>query len=432
MLVPETPPPPFTNLSDDDDDSIVIDSEPSSPAPATPTGPASADTNDGSYADDSDYEGMPGLMSVSSDSDDDDRAAATVADIRPFIQDFLEAALPNLRDDQLRRDRDLQARRLDDIDAEMLLASMYGSWSFISNTFGKGTGRFSESQFRATARQLIPAFEAIEAHIRRHGEGGTIQFLGADDHIDVDAVLVFLHQADILKRMHMVETKLKARSINRVQGYAPPQIYDHNDTILAHEAHSCIRLTLAQHTRIPVPIPVHLIRDAFASARFAELCMPGTHFLEHVPVDVERARKLFNLCFACGGYHIWITPRDCRNSRLEDRILIAPHYKLYALGNSPTEVFFMPITLTERREVVAHNYLYVYPGSLFLFGRVPPAIVEARERVNACTECGIAHNVVSNSTSRCPYNLAVLAERFVKLFHASEHCLSDFPYTSLA
>lgn len=363
----------------------------------------------------SDYLSVPGATTA-----DEEGGSDKTTQLRGHVSDYLDHAIPVLRHDQFKRDRDLQAERMSTADPHMMIAGMFGAWNMISKMFGDDANDFSEEQLKSSCSQMVPFFQLYADMVRKHGFSSVIQVLGRDDHVDVDASIIALTRDNYLKRTHLQELKWKALSLNKRSGYAPPVALYADDIALAHEANTAIRLPFGQYTVTPAPIPAHLLRDAIAASRYVATCLPGTYFLEHIPTEIERARIAFGVCMGCAGHHIFRTPQVCLETKIEERNIIAPHYDIRVIGNNPALPYFMPNAASSDMDVHAQFFQNVYPGSTFPFSRVPPTILEARELFGACPACGITHLPSHMTIRACPYNVSLQAESFVRDFQTAE------------
>ena len=383
-------------------------------------------------------ESMSDETSETSESQTEDEPADVATDLHEIGNDFLSHHMPNTLPDRLRRDRELQERRLKQHDPEVLTAAIWGSYKTITAILNDEVDNENKNAFRATCRQLFPFFSAFSKKIKTQGFAQVVHIPAGIEHVDGDADFVILTGRDFLDRLQRIKAKEKAMSLTKLHGYSTPDDIPQEDVLMAHEINSSIRLTIAGGTSIPAPFPAHLLRNVPAVQRFIEIALPGTFFLDHTPVEVETARILYGVCRDCACVYLE-NGHDCRKAKIEERRVFSPTYTKKLVGGVP---YYVPPFLLDDFDLHAAHYELVYPGACFLFGKVPPAISDARANFRLCGDCGLSHRVVLNSppftmlptppSLLCPFNIRLLAEKFVKEFEKAECYLAKpaIPYSS--
>jgi hypothetical protein len=376
------------------------------------------------------------VIYIDSDTEGEDEATDIVIDLAHIAEDFVSHHLPNTLPARLQRDRQMQEHRLKQLDPEVLTAAMWGSFKTISAILNDNADERDEGSFRVTCHQLLPLFAALSKKMKSHGQCQIIHIPANMEHVDYEADFVVLDGRDYLIRQQRIKKKGKAMSLLKLHGYSQPDEMEQTDLLMAHNIHSSIRLTIGGGTSVPAPFPAHVLRDVPAVQRFTEIALPGTVFLDSIPTEVEKTRILFGVCKTCAS----IRERcDCRGGKVEERRSFTPTYvyKLVAGVNH-----YLPPSLVDDFDVHVTHYELVYPGACFLFGKVPPAIEDARANFRLCPDCGLSHKVSLNSPPftmlptpaalLCPYNARLLAERFVREFHQFESYSARpaIPYSS--
>jgi hypothetical protein len=374
--------------------------------------------------------------SISVDSDPEDEAAQTAADLRYIADDFLSHHIPNTLPSRLQRDQQLQEQRLKHLDPEVLTAAIWGSYKTITAILNDAVDETEETAFRISCEQLLPFFSAFAARVKKQGFCQIVNIPAGFEHVDNDADFVILTGRDFLDRMRRLKAKMKAMNLTQLHGYTMPDTIDREDLLMAHEITNSIRLTIGGGTSVPAPFPAHVLRDVPAVQRFTEIALPGTLFLDHIPTDVELTRILFGVCKFCAGLREGC---NCRDDKLEERRSFSPTYVEKLVGGVS---YYVPPFLVDDFHLHVTHYELVYPGACFLFGKVPPAIANARMDFRVCPDCGIFHKINLNSppftmlptpaSLLCPYNTRLLAEKFVREFHQVESYVArpSIPYAS--
>jgi hypothetical protein len=375
-------------------------------------------------------------VAMTIDSESEDEAADAAIDLHLIAEDFLSHHLPNTLPDRIRRDQELQGRRLKYLDPEVLTAAIWGSYKTITTVLNDGVDEMDGPAFRQSCQQLLPFFSAFGGKAKKQGHPVVTHVAANFEHVDYDADFVILTGRDFADRMRRVKAKCKALSLTKLHGYTLPDEIEQEDLLMAHDINSSIRLTIGGGTSIPAPFPAHLLRDVPAVQRYTEVALPGTSFLDQVPTEVEIARILFGVCKTCAS------PRercDCRDIRIQERRSYSPTYITRLVGGV---TYYVPPFLLDDFDLHAIHYELVYPGACFLFGKVPPAIADARSDFRVCPDCGLSHKISLNSppftmlptpaSLLCPYNTRLLAEKFVREFKQVESYAAkpSIPYAS--
>lgn len=378
------------------------------------------------------------LTSSTSESESENEPVDTAVDLRLIGKDFLSHHMPNTLPARLQRDRELQERRLRQLDPEVLTAAIWGGYKTITAIINDDVDQDNEKTFRDACKQLLPFFSVFAERSRKQGFQQVIQIPATFEHVDHDADFVVLTGRDYLNRQQRIKAKEKAISLTNLHGYSQPDVIDRDDLLMAHNVNSSIRLTIGGGTSIPAPFPAHVLRDVPAVQRFTEVALPGTLFLDGIPTEVEVTRLLFGVCSGCAG----LIPDDgcnCVIDKLRERHLLAPSYTNKTVGGV---THFVPQFLEEDFDLHAAHYKLVFPGACFLFSRTPPAIADARANFRLCADCGLAHKILLNSPPftmlptpaalSCPYNLRLMAEKFVRKFQQTEAASAKpaVPYSS--
>jgi hypothetical protein len=376
------------------------------------------------------------VIYIESDTEEEDEAADVVMDLHHVAEDFLSHHLPNTLPGRLQRDRELQDRRLKQLDAEVLTAAIWGSFKTITAILDDDVDERDEGAFRVTCQQLLPFFTALSKKMKTHGYCQIVHIPTNCEHVDFEADFVVLTGRDYLNRLQRIKRKGKAMTLSNLHGYSQPDEMEQADLLMAHDIHSTIRLTIGGGTSIPAPFPAHVLRDVPAVQRYTEVALPGTSFLDKVPTEVEKARLLFGVCKTCAS----IRERcNCRDGRVEERRSFSPNYVYKCVGNTN---YYIPPCLIDDFDLHVSHYELVYPGACFPFGKVPPAIEDARMNFRLCPDCGLSHKVNLNSPPftmlptpaalLCPYNTRLLAENFAREFHQFEaySARPAIPYSS--
>jgi hypothetical protein len=369
---------------------------------------------------------MPGLMSVSDDSedaanedmDDDSTESAphTTAEIvYTFVYDIYAAERARLR---LGQETELRSMHLSRDDPGVLAATMWGAYLTIADLFRQPVTGSDEADFRDTAINLLPFFDLLSERFQTHGLDQRVQIVRTNDCIDPDADLLVFKTNSFRRRLLNLKAKHQRISINRTEGFKPPALYKKEDVRMAHAAQSIITLHSGGAAHVQAPFPPHLLRDAFAVRRYEKMCVPGTVYFENMPSLIREVRLLYFLCYICGGSHTW-SPSECRRRHVEERLLVSAGYSEVECG---TCRLYYPPYLKDEIKYHSQHYVQVYPGTVFLFERVPLAIVAARKHFRVCEACGILHvtTLASPLLLHCPYDLVFLANRFVKITHQYE------------
>jgi hypothetical protein len=376
----------------------------------------------------------PGAMSV--DDETEDEATDAAVDLHLIAEDFLSHHLPNTLPSRIQRDQELQNQRLKQHDAEVLTAAIWGSYKTITSVLNDHVDDMDEAGFHQTCHQLLPFLSALGKKAKKQGHPQITHLAASFEHVDVDADFVILTGRDFLDRIQRVKAKCRAVSLSKLHGYTMPDQIEQEDVLTAHDINSNIRLTIGGGTSIPAPFPAHLLRDVPAVQRFKEVALPGTSFLDQVPTEVEMARILFGVCKTCAS------PRErcrCRNVKLQERRSYSPTYVTKTVRSN---TFYVPPFLLDDFDLHTVHYELVYPGTCFLFSKVPPSIADARSNFRVCPDCGLSHKISLNSPPftmlptptllLCPYNTRVLAEKFVREFKQVESDVGKpaIPYAS--
>jgi len=353
------------------------------------------------------------------------QSAETAASLLKFVADHVDHAMPGVRIDQIARDRELRDQRLRQLDPNVLAAVIWGSWKMVTGIINDPHYKEDESDFKLTVMQLIPFFtlfaNALEHNDNRFDQ--LIQVLEPDEPVCVEADIIIFNKDDFLRREHLIEQKYKAISLDKAKGYLNKTDRVGMDSVsIAHSAQSVISLDLGECGAVQPPLPAQLLRDSIGQRRFEVLCVPGTTFFENIPDIVRKYRRWLGLCEDCGGYHPRSTD-DCRLAREKERALIAPNYGIQLIND---RIYWMPRFLSGDFQLNVQHYEHVFPGSVFLFQRVPPRIRYARKSFGACKTCGIIHRASDDASAiSCPYNPPLIAQYFVKDFHIVEKSKSN-------
>lgn len=376
------------------------------------------------------------VIYIDSDSEGEDEVTDIVMDLHHVAEDFISHYLPNTLPARLQRDRELQEHRLKQLDPEVLTAAIWGSFKTIAAILNDEVDERDEEAFRVTCHQLLPLFSAISKKMKTHGHCQLIHIPTNCEHVDHAADFVVLSGRDYLDRQHRIKKKAKAVSLSKLHGYSQPDEMEQADLLMAHNIQSSIHLTIGGGTSIPPPFPAHLLRDVPAVQRYTEIALPGTVFLDIVPIEVEKTRILFGVCKTCAS----IRERcECRDGRVQERRSFSPTYVYKRFGNTN---YYIPPGLIDDFDLHAMHYESVYPGACFPFGKVPPAIEDARSNFRLCANCGLSHQISLNSPPftmlptpaalLCPYNTRMIAENFVREFqqYESYSARPSIPYSS--
>jgi hypothetical protein len=369
---------------------------------------------------------MPGLMSVSED-DSDNMDDETTSPVPPsaaqymytFVYDFLASERARLR---LSQEAEIRSMNLFHTDPEVLTATMWGAYLTISDVLHQSLNGNDEEAFAATSQTIIPFFDLLSERISTHGMNQRVQVVRAGDCIDPDSDILVLKTSTFRRRLQHLKAKYQSITVNRAEGFKPPDLYRRDDVQMAHAAQSIITLHMGGAAYIQAPFPPHLLRDTFAVRRYEQQCVPGTVYFENMPSFIREVRLLYLLCVICGGSHPW-NALECRRRHLEERLVVSAGYSEVQCGPC---VLYYPQYLKDDIKYHSQHYVQVYPGSVFLFDRVPLAVIAARKHFRVCETCGILHmtTLASPLQLHCPYDLVLLANRFVRISHQYEiaHC----------
>lgn len=372
---------------------------------------------------------MPGLMSVSDDEeeinemdDGETESAPHTAAQRVFeyVYDYYVTERARIR---LGQENHLRSLNLSRSDPSVLAATMWGAFLMVSDLVNEPFNSSDQSDFSDMAMNILPFFEALSERIQTHGLDQRVQLVHTNDCIDSDSDFVVFKTHSLRRRLLNLKAKHQRISVNRIEGFRPPDFYKKDDVQMAHAAQNIISLRMGGTAYVQAPFPPHLLRDAFAIRRYEQMCVPGTVYFENMPTLIKEVRLLYLLCIICGGSHPWTTI-ECRQKHLNERLVVSAGY-LEAESNDCK--LYYPHYLREDIKYHAQHYIQVYPGSVFLFDRVPLAIIAARKHFRVCEACGILHTTTLASPLHlhCPYDLVLLANRFVKTTHQYEinHCM---------
>lgn len=349
------------------------------------------------------------------------QSAETAAGLHEFVVDHVSHLVPGIRIDQIARDNSLREQRLRQLDPNVLAAVIWGSWKTVTGFIGDPHFSEDESDFKLTVMQLIPFFTALSSALERNRFDQLIQVLEPNEPISVEADFLIFNRDDFLKREHLIEQKFKAVSLDKANGYTKNGRVGLDSISIAHDAQN-ISLDLGECGAVQAPLIAHLLQDSVGQRRFETLCVPGTVFYENVPEIVELYRRLLDLCKFCAGLHPYSSD-ECRHAHERERKLFSPTYGAQRVGN---RTFWTPALLANDFHFHAQHYEHVYPGSVFLFQSVPPRIRHARKIFGGCEKCGLFHDKTDLPSSlHCPYNVPLIAQRFVKDFHAVEKSQGD-------
>ncbi|KIM21720.1 hypothetical protein M408DRAFT_301233 [Serendipita vermifera MAFF 305830] len=407
---PESPPGPNTDVQ-----STRAEADDSTP----PTDDDQGTNKDAS----TDYGSLPDLSPPRADPDDEEKAD-TVHSLMDIVGDYLSHAFSNLSLDQVQRDLALRELRLKQDDPEMIATATWGAYRLLCATQSNPVNPELEKDFRSTVLQLLPFFQAYAAKVRDVGFNTSVQVLKKGDHIDPTAGFLVFETDDYMQRQELIEEKHKSIAINRIDGYHHNETFSQARALQAQHASTYLRLIIGAVTEPLPPFPSNLLNDAFAIAKYWFQALPGTWFGEHPPHMVIIARIALEVCIACAGLHTE-SQSECDKEHRNQRKDIATSYHMRSYGQSG-KGYFVPSGIMVP-PIEPQYWKLVYPGSLALFGKMHPAIIDARTRYKACLTCGIQH--VFGSV--CPYNVSLLAETFLQKFHRFEliHCTPRLPIT---
>lgn len=362
---------------------------------------------------------------------DDDESVSETQDylniatqVRAFVQDGVNAALPRARVDQIQRDIELQRRRLGFAHPAVIGTVLWSGMLSAAVGLGASTADIDEEDWKSSVMTLIPFFDCLASRFDRYGYRQEIQVLQPGEHVDVDSDIIVIPTKDYLQRTQAIETKFKNVPSNRVNGYRWPPTIDQSLSLTALTASETVRLRIGSSSALIRPFPPHLAHDGYGLANFNESCLCGTPFFERAPTRVKAARLQFGMCAVCGSKH-QRTFQECLDYHSDVRAGHAPSYVLETVsGRQYFTGPFLPSTMAS----VSTYYEEVYPGSYFPFSRVPPAISRARLAFEVCTECGLwGHSPGTSLHSACPYNLERLGEVVVEEFYRVVAMTSDPP-----
>jgi hypothetical protein len=369
------------------------------------------------------YRGSPPLDNVNPPAQQGlNESAKTATGLHNFVVDHVNHALPNVRIDQVARDIALRQQRLKQLDPQVLAAVIWGSWKTVTALIDDPHYVDDEEDFELTVIQLIPFFNALSVALNKNRFDQLIQVMEPDEPIAVEADFLIFTRDDFLRREHLIEQKYKAVSLDKAQGYVKTTRIGFDSVSLAQSAQDVITLDLGECGSIQPPIPAQLLQDSIGQRRFEVLCVPGTVFFENIPDIVKKYRHWLGLCEDCGGYHPYSTD-DCRLTQKRERELFSADYGTQLVGG---RLYWIPRDISHDFAMHAQHYEHVYPGSLFLFQRIPPRVRHARKEFGACKTCGIIHEPNDDpSVRRCPYNVPLTTQRFIKAFHTVEKSKSN-------
>jgi hypothetical protein len=374
-------------------------------------------------------ESMPGLMSVSDDSEEDTvemRDEAMPAQPRSdaqrvfdYIYEFYITERARLRQ---KLESDLRSTNAGRTDPSVLNATLWGGYLMVCDALRASLTGDDETDFSQTSRTIMPFFDLLSERISTHGMDQKIQVVRAGDCIDRNSDILVFKTSTFRHRLLNLKAKHRSISIDRAEGFRPKGLYDREDVRMAHAAQNIISLSMGGSAYVQAPFPPHLLRDSFAIRRYEQLCVPGTVFYENMPTLIHKMRVLYALCVICGGLHLW-DEFECRRRHEAERLLVSQGYLEI---ESESHDLYYPEYLKENVQYNAQFYSQVFPGSVFLFDRVPMAILAARKHFRVCDACGILHltTLASPLLLHCPYNIPELAQRFVEHTHRYEnaHC----------
>jgi hypothetical protein len=368
---------------------------------------------------------MPGLMTASADSDEDAEEMAedapntvsfsTASHVYTFVYDIYVDARERIRQAQEQR---LMAMEVGRNDPSVLVAAMWGAYMTIADLVRQPVTAKDEADFAETAKTLMPFFELLSERFHARGLDQQIQVVHTNDCIDPDSDIVVFKTNSLRRRLQNLKEKYQSITIDRIEGFRPKGNYKREDVEMAHTAQHIISLHMGGSSYVQAPFPPHLLRDAFAIRRYEKMCVPGTIFFENMPGLIRKMRLFFLLCIICGGSHAW-NASECRRKHVEERLLISEGYS--EVDSGPCTLYF-PEHLRNSIKYHAQHYMQVFPGSVFLFDRVPLALIAARKEFRVCEACGIFHRTTLASPLHlhCPYDLNMLAQRFVRDTHQFE------------
>jgi hypothetical protein len=273
--------------------------------------------------------------------------------------------------------------------------------------------------------RLLPIFCAVQNYSKGAFFNANIQNVGRNDEVHPDTDFVFIKKRHFDSRLADTTSRIIDIPIRPLDGYPVPTSIRRDHIQFAETARRSLQFTIDGQASISPPIPAHLLHDPIAIRRYIEQCLPGTPFFENCPNEVAIARAAFNACLLCGLFHVGTTMM-CSTDKMAERALIADGYELV---QSYQSLYYVPGFV--RSDMDRHHFHYrsVYPGSYFLFGRVPAAIAAARYNYKVCPECGLLHKTgfTANCYS-CPYPLKALAESAVFEHGVHEAQLASPPF----
>jgi hypothetical protein len=299
------------------------------------------------------------------------------------------------------------------------------AFSFLSGLTSTPNRAVEMEKSKTIFARVLPIFHALQDHSNGALFEGKIQTVGRNEDVDPNTDFVFMKKRHLDSLVADISFKANEIHIRPFEGYPVPQSIRREDIHFAETARRSLQFSIDGHTTISPPIPAHLVHNSIALRRYLEQCLPGTPFFENCPADVAAAREAFMACLLCGLFHVGTTLM-CSNDKLAERAKIADNYELV---QSYQSLYFVPAFLNGDMDRHHFHYRSVYPGSYFLFSRVPAAIAAARYNYKVCIECGLLHKTgfTANSYS-CPYPLAALAESAVNEHAAREFQLASPPF----
>jgi hypothetical protein len=308
----------------------------------------------------------------------------------------------------------------------LLFGSTFAAaFSFLSNLTSAPDRTVDMDTTKPLFSRFLPIFSAVQDYSQGTIFDGKIQTVGRNDEIHPDTDFVFMKRRHLDSRIADIQNKVDDIVIRPFEGYPVPASIRREDIHFAEMARRSLEFSIDGHTSISPPIPSHLIHNSVALRRYLEQCLPGTPFFENCPLEVAAARQAFMVCLLCGLFHVGTTLM-CSNDKMAERALIADKYELV---QSYQSLYYIPSFLRDDMDRHHFHYRSVYPGSYFLFSRVPAAIAAARYNYKVCPECGLVHKTgFTANTYSCPYPLKALAESAVYEHSVHEYRLAVPPF----